>query len=106
MEAIDGGTVRRGGQESIPVGAAKAGCLTLFEIGAAPWSTTSAWLEEEPQAKINAPTNAVVCPNDTTPKCAVTAPDESIRTWAVSVPVLMGMPGAAEMRDPIPVSSQ
>jgi hypothetical protein len=30
---------------------------------------------------------------------------ESRRIVADSVPVLIGMPGAAEMRDPIPVSS-
>ena len=39
------------------------------------------------------------------PKLAVTAPVESIRVVAVSVPVLIGMPGATEMREPMPVNS-
>ena len=30
---------------------------------------------------------------------------ELSRTVAVSVPVLIGMPGAAEMREPMPVNS-
>ena len=40
-----------------------------------------------------------------TPKVAVTAPVASTATEAVSVPVFTGMPGAAEMREPSPVSS-
>ena len=36
---------------------------------------------------------------------AVIAPVASISIFAVSVPVLMGMPGATEMREPMPVSS-
>jgi hypothetical protein len=39
------------------------------------------------------------------PNDAVTPPLESMRTMAVSVPVLIGMPGATEMREPIPVNS-
>ena len=39
------------------------------------------------------------------PKVAVTVPVESMRMAALSVPVLMGMPGATEMREPTPVSS-
>jgi hypothetical protein len=45
------------------------------------------------------------CPCEATPKAAVTAPVESTRMMAVSVPVLIGMPGATEMREPMPVSS-
>jgi hypothetical protein len=45
------------------------------------------------------------CPCDDTPNVAVTPPVESIRMVAASVPVLMGMPGDAEMREPMPVSS-
>src|ERR1700738_3427909 len=45
------------------------------------------------------------CPWDAMPKHAVMPPVESIRMTQVSVPVLMGMPGATEMREPIPVSS-
>ena len=44
-------------------------------------------------------------PCDATPNAAVTAPVESMRMVAVSVPVLIGMPGATEMREPMPVSS-
>ena len=39
------------------------------------------------------------------PKAAVIAPVASISIFEVSVPVLMGMPGATEMREPMPVSS-
>ncbi len=39
------------------------------------------------------------------PNAAVTAPVESMRMVDVSVPVLIGMPGATEMREPMPVSS-
>jgi hypothetical protein len=35
----------------------------------------------------------------------VIAPVESMRILAVSVPVLMGMPGATEIREPMPVNS-
>jgi len=45
------------------------------------------------------------CPCEATPKAAVIAPVESSRILAVSDPVLIGMPGAAEIREPIPVSS-
>ena len=44
-------------------------------------------------------------PCDAIPNAAVTAPVESMRMVDVSVPVLIGMPGATEMRDPMPVSS-
>ena len=44
-------------------------------------------------------------PCEAMPNVAVMAPVESMRTIAVSVPVLIGMPGATEMREPMPVSS-
>ena len=44
-------------------------------------------------------------PWEATPKVAVTVPVESMRMAALSVPVLMGIPGATAMRDPTPVSS-
>ena len=45
------------------------------------------------------------CPWEEMPKAAVTAPVASMRMEAVSVPVLMGIPGATAMREPMPVSS-
>ena len=44
-------------------------------------------------------------PCDAMPNAAVMAPVESMRMVAVSVPVLIGMPGATEIREPMPVSS-
>jgi hypothetical protein len=44
-------------------------------------------------------------PWEATPKAAVMAPVESMEIFAVSEPVLIGIPGATAMRDPIPVSS-
>ena len=44
-------------------------------------------------------------PCEAMPNAAVTAPVGSMRMFAVSVPVFSGMPGAAEMREPMPVSS-
>ena len=44
-------------------------------------------------------------PCEATPKAAVMAPVESIVIFAVSEPVLIGIPGATAMRDPMPVSS-
>jgi hypothetical protein len=44
-------------------------------------------------------------PCEATPKLPVTAPVESRRIVAVSAPVLIGIPDAAEIRDPMPVRS-
>ena len=44
-------------------------------------------------------------PCEAMPKQAVTAPVGSMRIVAVSVPVLIGIPGATEIREPMPVSS-
>ena len=44
-------------------------------------------------------------PCEAMPKLPVTAPVASMRIVAVSVPVLIGMPGATAMREPMPVSS-
>jgi hypothetical protein len=49
---------------------------------------------------------AIVVDDDEFPvQWSVTAPVESRRIVAASIPVLIGMLGAADMRDPIPVSS-
>ena len=45
------------------------------------------------------------CPCEATPNAAVIAPVELRRILAVSEPVLIGMPGATAIREPIPVSS-
>ena len=44
-------------------------------------------------------------PWEATPKAAVIAPVESMDIFAVSEPVLIGIPGATAMRDPMPVNS-
>ena len=44
-------------------------------------------------------------PCDATPNAAVIAPVELMRILAVSEPVLIGIPGATAMREPIPVNS-
>ena len=74
---------------------AESPIVTAMSSRPTPSSSATTWLSVV----------SVPWPCEGTPNVAVTAPVASTATEAVSVPVLTGMPGAAEMREPSPVSS-